>query len=139
MQVICRRNEVCAVCVVSWCNISNWALVHNPCPMPVARQSAIETRPPEDDPYIPENHKNYLTDNMSLWPKVEYTGTYLLTLLSAQVFTHNSTSCHEKNFPIRFAYNPRFVHILRGLLAWVDISLQETGFSITCPNCHTAT
>ena len=26
----------------------------------------------EDDPYIPENHKNYcLTDNMSLWPKVE--------------------------------------------------------------------
>ena len=26
----------------------------------------------EDDPYIPENHKNYLTDNMSLWPKVEY-------------------------------------------------------------------
>ena len=26
----------------------------------------------EDDTYIPENHKNYLTDNMSLRPKVEY-------------------------------------------------------------------
>ena len=26
----------------------------------------------EDDPYIPENRKNYLSDNMSLWPKVEY-------------------------------------------------------------------
>ena len=26
----------------------------------------------EDDPYIPENHKNYFIDNISLWPKVEY-------------------------------------------------------------------
>ena len=27
----------------------------------------------EDDPCISENHKNYcLTDNMSLWPEVEY-------------------------------------------------------------------
>ena len=34
-------------------------------------------------------------------------------------------------FPIRFAYYPWLVHILWGLLAWVDISLQETGFSIT--------
>ena len=45
----------------------------------------------EDDPYIPENHKNYLTDNMSLWPKlwpkVEYGHIFAYFIECPSVYT----------------------------------------------------
>ena len=44
----------------------------------------------EDGPYIPENHKNYLTDMslwLELWPKVEYGHIFAYFIECPSVYT----------------------------------------------------